>query len=359
MELNFKNSSMERIYILDKFKSLIWIDRYWKNGSLSVACTPTNEILEKLNDSLYFDLPGYSLHQMILDTIAIKSDIKDGNLLKFQGRSLESILDRRIVWEPTVLSGNLQTEVLSLVTDNLIDTGVTPRNIPNWAVLTSTDPAITSLTIDTQFDGKYTLYKAINEICEAYEIGFRVYYDEGTGFFNFKLYAGLDRSYDQSTNQPVAFTSKLNNLINADYVESGVPEKNVCLVAGEEGIGNIRTYMTVGSGLGIPHSGLDRKETYIEPNINRNVPGGEMSDMEYQNALIGKGEEELGKRKYLVAFDGEVDTSMYNYKDDFDMGDILQIADDYGHETKSRVVEMVFSEDADGEKLYPVFETVE
>jgi hypothetical protein len=50
---------------------------------------------------------------------------------------------------------------------------------------------------------------------------------------------------------------------------------------------------------------------------------------------------------------------MYNYGDEFSMGDILQIADDYGHETQSRVIEMIYSQDESAISIYPTFETVE
>ncbi len=105
-------------------------------------------------------------------------------------------------------------------------------------------------------------------------------------------------------------------------------------------------------------TGFNRREMYIEASINRNTPGGELTDAEYIDQLEGKGAEELAKKPFLKAFDGEVDTTMYNYGDDFGMGDILQIADDYGHSTKSRVIEMIYSQNADGISMYPTFQTI-
>lgn len=353
MEVYFCNSDMEDIFLLDSFKSLIWTERYWKAGDVDISCDPSPEILAVLPNTAYFRMNG-TARRMVLETTNIKSDIEDGDLLIMQGRSLESMLDRRIVWEPTVLSGNLQTEVLALMQDNCINPADSNRAMPKWYNQTNTDTTLSAMTINSQFDGKYTVYKAMCEICEANGIGFRLFYNSDTDRYNFKLIIGSDLSYDQTTNPTVAFTSALNNLINADYVESSAREKNVCLVGGEEGIGNVRTYVTVGSG-----SGLARREMYVEPSINRNVPGGEMSDAEYLLALAGKGDEELAKFKFLTAFDGEVDSTMYNYGDEFGMGDILQIADNYGHSTKSRVIEIVRSQNESGSKIYPTFETVE
>jgi len=172
------------------------------------------------------------------------------------------------------------------------------------------------------------------------------------------LYAGKDRSYSQTTNEYVAFTSNLDNLLNADYIESSRPLRTVCLVAGSQGVGSIRTTATVFAPGSSTLSDLARRELYFEANVSRNTPDGELSESEYVAQLEGRGTEELAKNVYLKAFDGEIDTTMYNYGDEFGMGDILQIADDYGHETDSRVVEITYSQDEDSISIYPTFETV-
>lgn len=357
MEIKMLNSSFEEIYILDVFKSLIWTDRYWDTGDFEIVVAPTPEILSMLDDTAYLSL-AESPHHMIMEDFNIHSDIEDGNQLLITGRSLESFLDRRIVWDAMAMSGNLQTEINRMFLDNLMSPTDTNRQIGGFVFLTSSDTAITSLTIDSQFHGE-TLLKVLKEVCKANGIGFKLLRNLATGYWNFSLYAGVDRSYDQTTNAYVAFTSNLQNLLNADYIESSRSLKTACLVAGSAGVGNIKTTSTVyapgSSGL----SGLARKELYFEANISRNTPDGELSEAEYVLALEGRGKEELAKYIYLKSFDGEIDTTMYNYGDEFGMGDILQIADDYGHETDSRVIEMTYSQDEAGSSVYPTFETIE
>jgi hypothetical protein len=356
MEIYFLNSDLEDIWVLDTFDSLIWTDRYWSCGDLDLTCAPTIEILTILAGTSYFRIKE-SPHIMVLETAAIEYDQEDGDLLVIQGRSLESILDRRIVWDGTALSGNLQTQIISrLLDESIINPTDTDRDISNFITSTSTDPLVTALTVDTQFVGEY-IYTAIANLCEANGIGFRVFPLYSTNQFEFKLYAGVDRSYDQSTNPSVAFTADLDNLISSNYVESSKFEKTVVLVAGEEGVGNTRTTVEVAAPGG-SKTGLARKEMYFEANINRNSPDGELTEAEYIDQLTGKGVEELAKNIYVQDFDGEVDTTMYNYGDEFSMGDILQIADKYGHQTKSRVIEMIYSQNAEGIKAYPTFQTV-
>lgn len=355
MEVYFLDTSFQEIYLLDSFKSLIWTDRYWLAGEIDLSCTITEDIIAALASVKYFKI-AESPHRMILETINIKTDVKDGNLLVLKGRSLESLLDRRIVWNITNLEGNLQTGIQTLLNENAINPTDTDRDLP-LSFITSTDPSITGLTFESQFGGE-SLYQVLSDICRFKGIGFRVFYSLATSLFTFELYSGINRSYDQDTVAHVAFTEQLDNLLNAEYIESGKLEKTVCLVAGEQGIGNLRTTVEVDAPAG-GLTGLNRKEHYLEANINRRTDVGEMTDEEYLLALTGKGEEELAKKVYLKVFDGEVDTNMYNYGEDFNMGDIVQIADNYGHVAKSRVIEMVFSSDAEGYKNYPIFETIE
>jgi hypothetical protein len=357
MEITLLDNTFKELYVLDVFKSLIWTDRYWKCGDFEIVVSPTTDILAKLLNTTYLALPE-SPHHMILEDSNIHSEVEDGNELILTGRSLESILDRRVVWDIIAMSGNLQTEIERLLDDNAISPTDGLRTFSNLVFNTSTDNAITSLTVDTQFKGE-TLYKVLSQLCMADGIGFRILRDLVTDKFDFELYAGVDRSYDQSENDFVAFTSALDNLLNSDYIESSRSQKTVCLVAGSEGIGNIRTTTTVFAPNSSALSDLARRELYFEASISRNTPDGELSEADYLLQLEGRGKEELAKWIYLKSFVGEIDPTMYNYGDEFSMGDILQIADDYGHKTQSRVIEMIYSQDESAISIYPTFETVE
>jgi len=355
MELELLNSSFQRVYILDTFVSMIWTDRFWEMGDFDLTTLPTTNNLNMFNNASYLRLKE-SDHLMIIEHKEIKSDIENGDLLVIKGRSLESILERRIIWEPTYLSGSMQDGIESLIIDAIQYPDDPDRTISNFTVDLSSDSAITSLTVDTQFGDGETLYKAISEMCQAKEVGFRIILDSNNNF-EFGLYAGTDRSVSQSTNVLVEFSSNLDNLLEASYVETNKYLKTVVLVAGEQGVGNAKAYVEVDAP-GTPPTGLNRREMYYKANISRNLPGGgTLTDAQYLDQLEGKGIEELAKNVFVESFDGEVSTVMYNYGEDFFMGDVLQIADDYGHSTSSRVTEMIYSQNVEGIKVYPTFTT--
>lgn len=355
MEIECLNSNFRMIYILDKFNSLIWTDRYWSSGDFDIKIPPNIEVLNELLNVKYLRL-SESEHLMILEDLNIHSDIENGDSLILTGRSLESILDRRIVWTGTSMSGNFQTEIEDLLKESIINPTDTDRAIDNFEFIASTDPAITGLTVDSQFVGDL-IYDVITTLCRNKDVGFKVTLNQYLNF-QFLLYKGVNRSYSQSTNPYIVFSPNNDNLINSDYVETSRFVKTIMLVAGEEGVGNARITTSVAAPGG-SLTGLNRKEAYYQPNITRNSPDGQLTDPQYIAKLQERGAAELSKNKFVKVFDGEVDFTMYNFGEDFFMGDVLQIEDAYGHQTETRVVEVIYSQDKEGIRTYPTFATVE
>ena len=281
-------------------------------------------------------------------------DAEDGNHITVTGRSLESILDRRIVWGQKTISGNLQNGIRTLLNENVISPSDSSRKISNFIFEASTDPAITSLKIDAQYTGD-NLYDVISKICSERSIGFKVTLNDNKQFV-FKLYAGADRSYDQEINPYVIFSPKFENIINSNYVESKSALKTVTLIGGE-GEGSARRYTTVGGG-----NGLNRRELFTDArDISSDVGNGvTLTNAEYIAQLQQRGREKLAENTDVTSFEGQVETTvMFKYGEDFFNGDVVQIANEYGHETKARIIEIVMSEDEEGSSVYPTFKTIE
>lgn len=84
-----------------------------------------------------------------------------------------------------------------------------------------------------------------------------------------------------------------------------------------------------------------------------------LSNDEYINQLRQRGKENLSEYSHTVSFEGEAETSqMFEYGTDFFIGDVVQVANEYGHEARARVIEIVTSESEDGRTVYPTFSTI-
>lgn len=352
MDLYVLDKNLELIDIIDEYESFIWTDRYSEYGDFELYTSATQQMIDRIKLG-YYIRNQLSDHVMIVEEILITADAEDGNHLKVTGRSLESILDRRIVWGLKTISGNLQNGVKTLINECIISPSDSNRKIGNFIFEDSTDSAITSLSIEAQYTGD-NLYDVIQNICYEANLGFQITLNDNKQFV-FKLYSGIDRSYNQSTNPYVVFSPKFENLSNSNYIESDTKLKNVTLVGGE-GEGAERKYTTVGSG-----SGLERRELFTDArDISSDVGDGvTLTEEEYTSQLQQRGKEKLAENQKTVSFDGTVEASvMYEYGVDYFNGDIVQIENEYGHEGRARVIETIISEDENGTFMYPTFETI-
>jgi len=353
MEALILDRQYDTLSVLDTFTSFIWTDRYQGYGDFQVVMPVDLDILEFLKQDNYLSLPR-SDRYMIVENVETKTDVETGNTLTVTGRSLESILERRVIAAYTVLTGNLQDGIQRLLNENAI-TPINPnRKIPGLTFRASTDPAITALTIDAQYLGE-NLYDTILDLCKDHDIGFRIL-PQGTGGFVFELYAGKDRSYDQNSLPPVVFSPSFENLLTSNYLESKKALKTVAIVAGEgEGAARKIAEAVDNSGGG---SGLDRREVFVNAGDVSSSDGSEegMPEATYLAQLRTKGSEALADTKVTQAFEGEIDASLqFVYGKDFFIGDVVQIKNEYGMEAKSRVSELILSQEAEGEAVYPTF----
>lgn len=346
------DTNFQSVGVVDVFNSFLWTDRYYKYGDFEIYTEANAEILELLKEDYYLWYSN-SEHVMIIEDFEVSSDTEEGTKFIYKGRSLESILDRRIIWSQTTLTGNLQNGIKKLLNENIISPSNADRKIPNFIFQESTDPAITELTLEAQYTGD-NLYDTISAICNDKKIGFKVLLNDQNQFV-FSLYAGKDRSYKQDTNPYVVFSPDFDNMINSNYIRSKKTYKNVTLVAGE-GEGSSRKTVSVGSG-----SGLERRELYTDARdlSTTTSGGGTISTSEYNNQLTQRGNEKLADYPISESFEGESDTTrMFVFKEDFDIGDIVQNKNEYGQEGRSIVSEMIFSQDEEGFLSYPTFETL-
>lgn len=353
MDITVLDKKFVEFAILDVYISSIWTDRFNECGDFELYLPASAEIFDIIKRDYYLRCEK-SDRMMIIEDIKVETDSEDGDKVVVTGRSLESILDRRVVWSQTTLSGNLQNGIKQLLTENVINPSKEERKIQNFIFQESTDKAITDLTFEAQYTGD-VLYDVIKSICSESQIGFKITMNDSNQFV-FSLYAGKDHTYDQTTLPYVIFSPGYENLTSANYHESSTDMKNVTLIGGE-GEGADRKYAAVGN-----VSGLDRRELFTDArDISSNTGGDEpISNEEYTNLLIQRGNEKLAECKEVVEFEGEADTSvMFKYGVDFFMGDLVQIEDAYGHNGIARIMEIVNSTDDSGTSTYPVFQTPE
>lgn len=370
MEVLILNTDFTAVGIIDSYISLIWTDRYNESGDFELLL-PMDSPISSLIREDYYLLMNESEHVMIVEDIYITTDVEDGSRLKVTGHSLEQILDRRVVWNKTVFKKTyksdgitvdtvplLQNGIKQLLTENIISPGIAARKIPNFIFEESTNEIITGLTIEAQYRGE-SIYEIIKSLCIENQIGFKITLNDKNQFV-FKLYAGVDRTYDQLANPYVVFSPSNDNLFNSSYCRTKSSFKNVALVIGEqsedESQAAYQQPVVVGNALGI-----DRREIFTDAGDISTTDGDtSLLPSQYSALLKQRGIDTLIANLEYEAFEGEVEvTQMYKYGEDFYMGDYVQLEDEYGHQGQAYISEYIISQDVSGISMYPTFITLQ
>ena len=351
MDLHVLNQNFEAIYIVDRYESLIWVDRYYEPGEFEIYTPVTTEIIENLLVNNYIRFSG-SQHMMIIEDIHIEADVENGNYIRIKGRSLESILDRRCVVDELTVGGSLQTTIQNIINNNIIAPSDEARKIPNFIFTASEDEAVTSETYENVFEGE-SILDITQEMCKQKELGFKIILNDNNQF-EFSLYKGVDRSYRQEALPWVVFKPSFENIINSIYSEEHNGSKTFCYIHGQytQNSNEVNVIRTLGSG-----EGLLRKELYFESGVSKD--NDKTLDAWYAE-IDQVGREELADHKVKKEFEGELETkNMFVFDRDFFVGDVVQVANEYGMENPARMIEYTWEISTSGINHHPTFEALD
>lgn len=362
MDINVLDTKFDTQAVVDTYTSFIWTDRYRECGDFELYVPASKEMSNILVKDRYLSIAS-SDRTMIIEETGIKTNYMNGDWLIVTGRSLESILARRIIMQKTVLTGSFQDGIQKLLNENIISPTDSKRKISNFTFTASTDPTITALTIDASYFGD-NLYDVIVSQCAEKDVGFKIILTPDNKF-NFTLYAGTDYSYDQTSKPWVVFSPDYDNLIGSDYKSSNVSLRTAVLASYERS-SDEAVYTNIVEG---EETGLARREGYVSasieswenPNPEYDEDGNEIEDptaemQYYTDQLESTAKEALSEAQVTTAFSGEVDNSVqFTYGDDYVLGDIVQVANEYGMQHTSRVSEVMFSSSENGERAIPTF----
>lgn len=352
MVITLMDENFNVVAIVENYESFIWTDRFNDAGDFEYYSAMDESMFRLFKQNKYLG-NSESEHIMIIEGIEVESNNEDGDHLRVTGRSLESILDRRIVWGMMTVSGSTHNNIKKIINAAFVN-GAVARRIPGFIFQDSTDPRVLQKRIieTAQYTGDVIL-DLVKTLCENAELGFKLILNEQKQFV-FSLYLGTDRTNNQNEVEVVVFSPNFDNIIESDYKEDDTTRKNVALVTGE-GEGEERIQITIGSS-----KGLDRREMYVDGgSVSQNTDEGKIDEATYRKQLKEYGKEQLGLAKVTKEFDGKVETTgLFQYGRDFILGDRVTFEDPYGNNASVRIDELIFSDDSEGYLCYPTFNIV-
>ena len=377
------DKELNRRYIIDTYSSVIWAKRYNTVGDCELVISATEDNFNKVKECKYISRNDDDMVCKI-EKIEIQTDEENGSQLIITGTDIKEMLNQRIVEKQTNFNGLVEDYIRKLIIDSIISPTNPDRKIKNFILA---DKVGFTEKISEQVTYDYVGIK-IQELCQQFGWGYKVAIDDGN--FIFSLYKGEDRS------QYVTFSEDYDNISKTDYQKDDSNIKNVALVAGEgEGVARVTT--SIGGGIG-----ADRYELFVdarnlsseigyddllksypngkEKNINnviyyqvnneniailtknekQEITKVQLCNNVYVESLKNTGYEKMATYTSVTSFIGEIISGInYTYKEDYDLGSIVNIVNKYGISDKVRISEIIESQDDNGYSIEPTFESVE
>lgn len=370
--VEIRNEALTLIGIIDSAQSIIWRSTYYGTGDFEIYIQATRGTVDLLKVG-YYVTRNNNPEVGIIESIEITDSYDEGRMIVAKGRFAKSILDRRHIYKltgtvntPTILSGKVETALRQLVSNNAIDCTDTRRNIPLLEL--GAEAGIDKVIIDESGNAaqKQVSYQNLLEysesVLEEYGMAARVIYDDDDAKLQYVIFAGSDRSADNTAgNIPIVFSKDFDNLTESTYSYDTTDTKNAALIGGE-GEGLERFYVLLESNA----AGLERRETWVNASsINREYEDDsgtkqQYTDVEYSELLRTEGAADLAEKVVVESFEGSLDITngIYTYGDDFDIGDIVTVQDnEIGKYINVRISEITEVQDADGYKIDAVYST--
>lgn len=356
LELYVKDRSFKTIGVIDEYTSLIWTKRYWEYGDFEIYVHANIDLLNVLQIDNYICRNDDDT-VMIIEKIQITTDAESGNFFVVTGRSAESILERRVITKHTWSSNFPSTLCRGLISNEFMNnSGDSNRIVSELKKITDTITGQTSSTITYRNFGE-TVYNAVFGICKQYGLSVKIVYDSDLDGFSIIIWQGLDRTDSQTKNSQVVFSPEFDNLVNSEYLIDYTNLKTEAFVAGAgEGNARITQWRFAGYKGGYGLSGIDRREMYVDArDISKtDDEGQEISYAEYIPMLSARGDEKLSEQMISNGFSGVVESGVqFVYKKDWNLGDIVQISNEYGISGRARILEIIESDDTAGYKITP------
>lgn len=341
MELYVFDRNLNFIGITESFNSLIWVRRYNKSGDFELNCSLTDSDLSLLARGNIIYKKG-DTEAGYIEYRNLKQDTEGKEVLVIKGKFLTSYFNRRLIWD-TIVSINSEFEnvMRSLVDRNCISPSIVERKIPNL-ILGVAKGYPNTMNYQISYAN---LSEELENISALSNLGYRVNLDIPNKRLVFEVYKGIDRSASQSVNQRCIFSKEFDNILEQEYTDSLNNYKNLCLIGGT-GDGYARKLVTVGNSIG-----LDRYEIFNDQqSLSNEVDNVVMTDADYTNLLIGKGNETLAGTNEIQTFVNKINlNSNLKYKIDFNLGDIVTIVSKKWNITiDSRIIEIEEAYEADG-----------
>lgn len=321
------DTTFDSIGEVNQYESLIWPDKFNGYASFELWAPITEENSEYFKKGNILWCGGDNA--AVVEIVKSEIDENGTKTYNVKGRTLEMLLTTRIIWGTyNAVNKDTSTAMYEIVNQNCVNPSNANRKIPYL-----------KLAEDLKFGGKITyqktggeVYDSLSTIASTYDLGFSVLFRPKTKELIFEVVEGVDRTVEQSVNDPVEFSTELEDLLSSSYYTNDQDIKNVAFVQGE-GSGSSRKSVTSGEA---NSKGFGRRELYVDArdlqstSVDENGEEQNLSPAEYTQVLTQRGDDKLSECKTTETFEAQIRVFgdvQYEFGKDYRKGDKVTVRD--------------------------------
>lgn len=354
MEIEVFNVDAKGVFqssaIFDNWSSLIVNDNYYKANDFTLKVGLTEQMINLFRvDSVLLINDGVHPVYYYVDDVIVDS-VENGTM-EIAGFSLAGKYSNRIINE--IYNATALPEEIAY--DHFFKQLVSPVDAKRKIDYLTLDTLETFSKAKIQYQNSYDQVKeAVDSILETYDFGFREKaWNNGKVGNSIEIFKGSDLS------NVVTISTDYENLINEGFENSIVDAANTAIIHGE-GDGEDRKRIVINDQL----SGLGRREVHVDARDlqkNTTVNGSEvqMTDAEYEAALLDRGNSKLAEQPEILTLKGtiNIESKLFQIDRDFGLGDTILIESRlFGLSKTATITSLKRTWDSEGYHLDPVFD---
>lgn len=341
---------------LNNIEDVMWVERYREPGEFKIKGLLSSGLRELLPLGTFIShVDTYTI--MIVEDHQVKDQTEKNSTVEISGRSLETILDNRIVGaglaindpavfvEYSLAAAPIASQARTLVQQHMVAGFVIDPNdeIPYISV---TNAILTEGEQIARVMKRQPVYKSLVGLLELSDYGIRnIRHADGTA--EFYIHKGIDRR------DSVSFSWEQGELISAEYLWSSRKDKNVAYVKGRY----VEEFVYTTGADKMNRRVLLVDGTDIDDYLDVTPTGAALTAI--RQKMYTRGQQALRWNNEVNVSRADISNFTTNrYRLDYNVGDIVSLDANYGNLELRRVTEFTEIEDENGESGHPTFEVI-
>lgn len=321
--------AFEPIGMLDEYTSLAWPDAFLGQAMFQLWAPITDKNAELLKEGRVVWCGGENAAIIKI----VKADINEDGEKEYniKGWTLENILIDRVLLGTFNYGVKYTSGIMyDLVDKCCINPSDTKRKIP---YLKNAEDKNVGLKLERYQKTGGSVYDACSDLASNADVGFSVLFNPYDKELLFEVRGGVDRTQEQTSVDPVVFSTELEDILSSSYYLNVEDVKNVAYVQGEEKADKTRATVISGNN---STAGFGRRELYVDArdlqstSQDENGQQVELTPAEYNAVLLQRGNEKLSENVKTETFEAQIrqfGDVQYVFGEDYQKGDKVTVID--------------------------------